>query len=123
MGFGDLAKTPALLAVSMDLLAVEFQRTTSDGAAFELSSPHTGTDSLDDQAAFEFSDRSDDDDDGSTQRSAGVDLLSEADELDVQPVQIVQDIEEVPSGACDAIARPDQDNIELAAASIPHHLI
>ena len=86
MGFGDLAKTPALLPVSKDLLAVEFQWTASDGSAFELGSPHTGTNPLDDQAAFEFSDRSDDDDDSSSQRSAGIDLLAETDELDVQPV-------------------------------------
>src|SRR4051794_29639147 len=123
MSFGDLAKTPAQLPVSMDLFAVEFQRTTSDGSAFELSSPHAGTDSFDDQAAFQFSDRSDDNHDGTPQRSSGVNLFSEADELDVQPIEIIQHIEEVTSGACDAIARPDQDNIELAAASVPHHLI
>jgi len=29
----------------------------------------------------------------------------------------------VSGGACDAIAHPDQDNIERGAASIPHHLI
>ena len=27
------------------------------------------------------------------------------------------------SGACDAIARPDQDNVELTATSVPPHLI
>jgi hypothetical protein len=37
------------------VMAIEFQRTASDGAAFQLSSPHTGTNSLDDQAACEFS--------------------------------------------------------------------
>ena len=61
--------------------------------------------------------------DRSSQRSASVDLLTEAKELDVQPVEIVEDIEEVASRACDAIARPDQDNVELAATSVPHHLI
>jgi hypothetical protein len=29
----------------------------------------------------------------------------------------------VACGACDAIARPDQDNIETAAAAIGHHLV
>src|SRR4051812_25707843 len=91
--------------------------------AFELGTPHSGTNPLDDQVAFQFGDRSDDHYDGSTQRTAGVDLLAEADELDVQPVQIIQHVEEVTSGACDPIARPDQDNIELAATSVPHHLI
>jgi hypothetical protein len=123
MGFSDLEKAPALLAVSADPLAVEIQRTTSDGSAFELDSPHAGTNPFYDQAALQFSNRTDDDDDGSSQRSTGVDLFAEADELDVQSVEIIEDIEEVPSGACDAIARPDQDNIELAAASISHHPI
>ena len=116
MCFGDLAQALALLPVTLDPLAVELQRTTSDGAAFELGSPHAGTDPLDDQAAFQLSDRSDDDHDSSAQRAASVDLLSEADELDVQPVQIVKDVEEVPGGACDPVARPDQDNVELTAA-------
>jgi hypothetical protein len=123
MGLGDLAKTPALLPVSMDPIAVEFQWTASDGAAFELGSPHAGTNPLDDQAAFELGDRSDDNNDGPAQRSTGVDVLAEADELDIQAIQFIEDIEEVPSGACDAIARPDQDYFELAAASAAHHLI
>jgi hypothetical protein len=52
-----------------------------------------------------------------------VSMFAEGNELDVQPIEIIQDVEEVPSGACDPIARPDKDNIELAAASVPHHLI
>ena len=39
------------------------------------------------------------------------------------PVQIIEHRQEVACGACDAIARPDQDNIEPAAAGIGHHLI
>ena len=38
MGFGDLAKTLALLPVPMDPIVIEFERTASDGAAFELGS-------------------------------------------------------------------------------------
>ena len=89
MGFGYLAKTPALLSVVMDALAVQFQGMTSDVSAFELGAPHAGTHPLDDQATFQFSDRPDDDHDGPPQRSTGVDLLAEADKLDVQPIQIV----------------------------------
>ena len=95
MCLGDLTQALALLPVTLDSLPIQFQRTASDGTAFELSSPHTGTDSLDDQAAFEFSDCSDDNYDSPTQRSAGVDLFSEADELYVQSVEIIQHIEEV----------------------------
>ena len=120
---GDLAETLALLPISQDGRVIQIERLASDVSTFELGTPHAGTHSLDDQIAFQFGDGADDNDDGSSQRSASVDLLAEADELDVQPVEIVQHIEEVASGACDAIARPDQDNIELGAASIPHHLI
>ena len=74
-------------------------------------------------SAFEFGDRSDDDDDGAAQRAARVDLLAEADELDVEPVQLVEHFEEVPGRAGDAIAGPDQDDIEAAAAGIPHQVI
>jgi hypothetical protein len=57
--------------------------------------PHAGAYPLDDQVAFQLGDSADDDDDGPAQRSAGVDVLPEADELDLQPVQLVQNIEEV----------------------------
>ena len=40
-----------------------------------------------------------------------------------EPVELVEHFEEVPGGAGDAIARPDQDHIEPTAAGIPHHLI
>ena len=86
MGFGDLTKALALFPVSMDPIVIEFQWTAPDGAAFELGSPHAGTNSLDDQAALKFSDRTDDDHDGPAQRSSGVDLLSKTDELDLQPI-------------------------------------
>ena len=95
MCLGDLTQAPALLPVPLDLLAVEFQRTDFQKPAGAPRAPHTGTDSLDDQAAFEFSDCSDDNYDSPTQRSAGVDLFSEADELYVQSVEIIQHIEEV----------------------------
>ncbi len=67
MGFGDLAEALAQFPVPMDPIVIELQRRTSDGAVFELGSPHAGTDPLDDQVAF--SDSSDDDQDGPAQRS------------------------------------------------------
>ena len=38
-------------------------------------------------------------------------------------VQFVEDFEEVPGGACDPIARPDQDNVEFAVVGIGQELI
>ena len=91
--------------------------------AFEPGAPHAGADPLDDQVAFEFGDGADDDHDGAAQRAAGVDLLAEADELDVEPVQLVEHFEEVPDRPGDPVRRPDQDDIEAAAAGIPHQVI
>ena len=90
---------------------------------FQAGASHTGTYPLDDQAALQFCDTTDDDHDGPAQRPAGVDLLPEGDELDVQPVEFVQHFQEVTSRASDTITRPDQNYIEPAAAGIGHHLI
>ena len=105
-----------MLAILLNSGMVELQRMVADVPAFEASSPHAGAHSLDDEVALKLSDGADDDHDGSAQRTAGVDLLAETDELDAYPVQVVEHIEEVTSGACDAIARPDQHDAEAAAA-------
>ena len=116
MGFGDLAQALAILAVSLDGGMVELQRITADVLAFEASAPHAGAHPFDDEVALKLSDGADDDHDGPAQRTAGVELFAETDELDAYPVQVVEHIEEVTSGACDAIARPDQHDAEAAAA-------
>src|SRR5579864_9059655 len=112
-----------MLAISEDSGAIEFERPAADVAPFEAGAPPAGAHPLDDQVAFELRDGPDDHHDGAAQRAAGVDLLAEADELDVEPVQFVQDFEEVPSRAGDAIAGPDQDHIEAAAAGVAHHVV
>ena len=78
VAFGDLADTLATLTVLLDGEAVQHQRSSADAGSFEARPPHAGTDSLDDQAAFQFRDGADDHDDGPAQRAAGVDLLAEA---------------------------------------------
>ena len=50
-------------------------------------------------------------------------VLAEADELDSDPIEFVEHLEEVPGRPSDAVARPDQDDIEPAAAGIRHHLV
>ena len=91
----DLAEAASAPAITLDSFPVEIERLPADVAAFELGPAHAGPDPLDDQVAFEFGDGPDDDHDGATQRAAGVDLLAEADELDIQPVQFVEHFEEV----------------------------
>ena len=82
---GQLAKAHAALPVLADGSAIEIESRPSDVATFKTSAPHAGAHSLDDEVAFEFRDRSDDDDDGAAQRAARVDLLAETYELDVEP--------------------------------------
>ncbi len=79
----DLSEALSAIAVPQDSGTVECKRLSPDVTAFRLGSPHASTNPLDDQAALQFSDRSDDNNDSSPQRSASVDLLAEADELDV----------------------------------------
>ena len=121
VGLRKLAQTLSLLAISKDSRPIQDKSFPSDMPAFESGPSHSGSDPLDDQAAFQLRDGSDDDDNGSAQGTTGIDLFSEADELDVEPVQLVEYVEEVFDRTCDPIRGPDQDHIELTAASIPHH--
>jgi hypothetical protein len=123
MSFGDLSNTLTTLTVLLDGEVVQYQRSSADALAFKAGAPHAGAHPLDDQTAFKLSDGADDYDDGAAQRAASVDIFSEADELHFQAIQIVEYFKEVPSGAGDTIAGPDQHGIEAAAASVSHHLI
>ena len=78
---------------------------------------------INNKVTFQLGDRADDHHDGAAQRSAGVEVLPEADVLDVQPVQLVQHFQEVRT---DLASRSDAQTIttsNAAAASIGHELI
>jgi hypothetical protein len=120
---GDGSQAVSMMSVSHDRIAIEIESWPADVTAFEPRTSHAGAHTFDDQVTFEFGDRSDDDHDGPAQWAACVDLLAEADELDAEAVEFVQHFEEVPGRAGDAIACPDQDHIEAAAAGIVHELI
>jgi len=96
MAFGDLAQALPLTALAVDSLAIDGDGLPADVPAFEPGPPHAGAHPLDDQVAFKLRDRTDDDDDGPAQRAGRVDIFPEADELDVQVVERVQDFEQVP---------------------------
>src|ERR1017187_3676632 len=123
MAPGDLSKTLATLTILLDGGAVQHQGSSADALAVEAGAPHAGADSLDDERPFQLRDCADDDHDGAAQRPAGVDLFAEADELDAQTIQLVQHLKEVPGRASDAIACPDQHDIEAPALGIPHQLV
>ena len=86
MALCDLSDALATLPVLLDGEVVEYQRSSADSLAFQTGAPHSGAHPLDDQTAFQFCDGSDDDDDGSAQWAAGVDVLPERHELDPDPV-------------------------------------
>src|SRR5664280_2820987 len=95
VALGDLPQALSLAAVSLDGGMVQLQWIAADVPAFEAGAPHAGADPLDDQIAFQFGHRADDHHDSPAQRAAGVDLLAEADVLDVEPAQLVQHVKEV----------------------------
>ena len=119
----DLAETLSALPVAEDSLAIQFQRRPAQLAALEPGAPHAGAHPLDDQRTFQFRDGADDDDDGAAQRAARVNLFAEADELDLQVIQLIQHLQEVGHRPGDAVEGPDQDHIEPAAAGIAQQLV
>ena len=120
---GDLAQALSVLAVPNDGRAVEIKGPASDMRSFQAGAPHAGAHPLDDQAAFQLGNGADDHDDGAAQRTAGVDLLAEADELDAKVIQFVEHLQEVDHRPGDSIESPDKDDIELASAGIGHQVI
>src|ERR1039457_1364320 len=95
MLFGDLSQTPATLTVLLDGEVVQYQRSPAGPLTFQPCAAHARAHSFDDQAAFKLSDRTDDHDDGAAQRAGGIDVFPEADVLDSDSIQLVQDIKEV----------------------------
>src|SRR5579863_6176085 len=81
VGAGDLSEAQSSLAIAYDGGAVDEAGTASDRAAFELCAAHAGLDPLDDEIAFEFGHRRDDNHHGAAERAAGVQVLAEAGEL------------------------------------------
>jgi hypothetical protein len=123
MSFCDLSNALATLTILLDGGAVQYQWSSTDSLAVEAGAPHAGADSLDDERPFQLRDGADDDHDGAAQRAAGVDVFPEANELDSDSIEFVKRFEQVPGGPSDAVAGPDQDNFEPAAAGIGHHLV
>jgi hypothetical protein len=84
MAFCDLAQALALAAIALYPDVIQLERITADVAAFKTGASHAGAYPLDDKVTFQFGNGADDDDDGPTQRTAGIDLLAERDELDIE---------------------------------------
>lgn len=120
---GQLTETLPALAIAEDRRPVQFEWLASDMSTFESSAARAGADPLDDQTSLQLADGADNDDHGAAQRSAGIDLLPEGDELDAEAVQLVEDFEEVADRAGDAIEGPDQNDVEASVAGIAQDLV
>ncbi len=90
MALGDLTKALAILTVLLDGDVFQHQRIAADVLALGAGAPHASAYALDDQGAFQFGDDTDNHRDGSAQWSSGIDIFSEREELDLQPVQLVK---------------------------------
>ena len=89
VGLGNLGQAHSAVAIPHDGDSIDVQGAASDLAAFKFGATHAGPDPFDDQIPFEFGNSSDDDHDGAAERPAGVDVLPETDELNVEVVQFV----------------------------------
>jgi len=120
---GDLGQAHAALTIADYSIAVDVEGPAPDVSPLEFGAPHAGSHPLDDQVAFEFGDGADDDDERPAERTAGVDVLAEANELDLQMGEFIEHLEEVADRPCHAVERPDHHDIEPAATSVCQQLI
>lgn len=123
MCLGDLAEALTSVAILEDSNAIYVERPTANMSSFQSGATHACAHPLDDEISFQLGDGTDDDDNGSPQRAASIQVFTEADELDVEVVELVQHFEEVSDGSGDPIRSPDQHNLETTAASIPKQVI
>jgi hypothetical protein len=123
MGLCDLTQTLASVAFLKDNSPVDIERPAADMPAFQPGAAHPGSYPFDDEVALEFGDGTDDDDNGPPQWSAGIKVLPEANELDVEVVEFVQHLEEVADGSGNPVRGPYQHHLEAGAAGIPEQVI
>src|SRR5271167_4644226 len=81
MSLGDLPQALAAAAITEDGFPIDGDRLPSNVPALELRASHAGFHSFDNQVAFEFGDRTDDDHNGPHQRNGRIDAFAERDEL------------------------------------------
>jgi hypothetical protein len=123
MCLGDLAETLTSVAIVEDSNAIDVEWSTADMSSFQAGATHACAHPFDDEIPLQLGDGTDDDDNGSPQRAASIQVFTEADELDVEVVELVQHFEEVADGSGNPIRSPDQHNLETTAARIPKQVI
>src|ERR1035437_5128284 len=87
VGLRELAKALSLSSIPLDTDAIEVEWFAADMPALKLGATHASAHPLNNETAFQLRDASDDDHDRPTQRTSGIDLLAETDELDIEMIQ------------------------------------
>ena len=122
----SLASSPRLspaVTIPKNRLAIDVERLAADMPAFEFGTAHPGADAFDDQDRSSSAIAPMITTMARPSASAGIDIFAERDELDAEVTQFIEDFQIVSNRAGDAIARPDDNDIELAAASVGQELI
>lgn len=123
MALRDLTQALTSSAVAQHRGPIYIQWLAPDVPAFEPGPAHTCPDPFDDEVALELGDGADDDHHRAAQRAAGVQVLAEADELDLEMVQLIEYLEEVPDGPGDPVRGPDQQHLEAATPRIAEQVV
>jgi hypothetical protein len=123
VSLSDLSQALTAGTVLEDSDPVDVEWPPADMPAFQAGAAHPCSHPLDDEIPFEFCDGADDDHDGPPERGAGIKILAEGDELDVEMIEFVDHFEEVPDGSGDTVRGPDHEHLEAAAARIPKQII
>src|SRR5947208_12504020 len=82
----------------------------------------TGTDPFHDQAALKLGDGGDDREHCLAQRRARVDLLAQADELDIKVTKEFQRLDQVPHGSSEAGERCDDPDTDASRLHLAHEV-
>jgi len=123
MCFGDLAQALASSALLENSNTIDIEWPPADMPSLEPGAAHSCPHPFDDEIPFELCDGPDDDHDGPPERAAGIEVLAEADELDVEMIEFVEHLEEVAHGPGDPVRGPDQEHLEAASARVSKQIV
>src|SRR5258707_7529554 len=103
MRLGDLTQALAPSALLENGNPIDIECPSANMPSLQPGAAHACPHPLDDEIALEFGDCPDYDHDGPAERAAGIKILPEADEFDIEVVEFVQHFEEVPHGSGDPV--------------------
>jgi len=106
-----------------DFVSVEDCLWPTEGLVLLASARHTSLDPLDDDVPFKLSHSTKDREDHFAHRRRGIDGLVEADELDIEGLELFQGSDQVACTAGEPIEPGDQDSVDLTTSGCFHQPI